>query len=435
MSNRLLLIALAAPWWVFAQKPVDVAPVWAGHPVAFDLLTHADRQFVAFYDAERNMTVAARRLGSSKWQFVRLPSQVKWDSHNSLTMAIDRDEQIHLAGNMHATALVYFRTTRKLDITSFEHVPSMVGRNETRSTYPRWIHSPTGELIFTYRDGSSGAGNQIFNIYDEKARAWKRLIDTPLIDGQGRMNAYPHGPVPGPDGYYHLVWVWRDTPDCETNHDLSYARSRDLVSWENSAGKPYALPIRLDAVEVVDSVPVHGGMINGNTKIGFDSRNRVVITYHKFDAKGFTQIMTARRDAEGWHIRTVSAWAYRWDFQGRGSIEFELTHGAVRSAGAGKLRLDYSHVKYGSGAWLLDEATHAVVGKAAVEQPLPAGMDNVESGFPGMQVNMAADTGKPPKGVRYTLRWETLGRNRDRPREGPAPPPSMLRVIESRPDR
>jgi hypothetical protein len=435
MSHLLLLIALAAPWFMFARNAVDVAPVWAGHPVPFDLLTHGDRQFVAFYDAGRNMTVAARTLGSAKWQFVRLPSQLKWDSHNSLTMAIDRDGQIHLAGNMHAAALVYFRTTRKLDIASFEQVPSMVGRNETRCTYPRWIRSPAGELIFTYRDGGSGAGDQIYNIYDEKARAWKRLIDTPLIDGQGLMNAYPHGPVLGPDGYYHLVWTWRDTPDCSTNHDLSYARSRDLVSWENSAGKPYPLPIRFDAVEVVDAVPVHGGMINGNTKIGFDSKHRVVITYHKFDAKGFTQIMAARRDAEGWRIRTVSDWAYRWDFQGRGSIEFEVTHGAVRPAGGGKLRLDYRHVKYGSGAWLLDEETHAVAGKAAAEQPLPAGMDKVESGFPGMRVNLAADTGKPPKGVRYTLRWETLGRNRDRPREGPAPPPSMLRVIESRPDR
>jgi hypothetical protein len=426
-----ILPFLLLPVLSLAQTRVDIAPVWAGHPVGFDLLTHGDRQFVAFYDAERNMTVAARKLGSDKWQFVRLPSQVKWDSHNSLTMAIDRDGHIHLAGNMHVAPLIYFRTTRPLDIASLEQAPSMVGKNETRCTYPRWLRSPAGDLIFTYRDGKSGSGDQIFNVYDEKTRIWKRLIDRPLTDGQGRMNAYFHGPILGPDGYYHLVWTWRDTPDCATNHDLSYARSRDMVHWESSAGKPFELPIRVETAEIIDRVPVRGGMINGNTKIGFDSKKRVVVTYHKFDARGFTQVMTARRDPGGWRIRTVSDWEYRWEFQGGGSIGFEVTHGAVRPAGAGKLYLDYRHVKYGSGAWLLDEETHAISGKAPrQERVTPAEHDRVESDFPGMRVNTASDTGRPAKGTRYTLRWETLGPNRDRPREGPVPPPSMLRLLE-----
>jgi hypothetical protein len=39
--------------------------------------------------------------------------------------------------------------------------------------------------------------------------------------------------------------VWRDTPACETCHDISYIRSRDMVHWENAAGKPLALPIKL----------------------------------------------------------------------------------------------------------------------------------------------------------------------------------------------
>ncbi len=42
----------------------------------------------------------------------------------------------------------------------------------------------------------------------------------------------PQGPVRGPDGLFHVVWVWRDTPDRATNHHLSYARSRDLQRWE-----------------------------------------------------------------------------------------------------------------------------------------------------------------------------------------------------------
>jgi hypothetical protein len=46
-----------------------------------------------------------------------------------------------------------------------------------------------------------------------------------------------------------------------------------------------------------------------------------------------------------------------------------------------------------------------------------------------MQVHVRNDSGTSGEpGVRYVLRWETLGPNRDRPREKPWPEPSMLQV-------
>ncbi len=80
---------------------LDIMPVWSGHPVGFTLLTQPPRQYAAFYDAERRMTVAVRTLDTPNWQFVRLPEAVGWDSHNSVTMTIDDDGYIHLSGNMH----------------------------------------------------------------------------------------------------------------------------------------------------------------------------------------------------------------------------------------------------------------------------------------------------------------------------------------------
>ncbi len=56
--------------------------------------------------------------------------------------------------------------------------------------YPTFIQGPDDELFFTYRRGISGRGDQIFNIYDNDTRKWSRLYDTPLFDGQGKMNAY-----------------------------------------------------------------------------------------------------------------------------------------------------------------------------------------------------------------------------------------------------
>jgi hypothetical protein len=430
-----LLIALAAclPRPILSQprisRQLEISPVWSGHPVGFALLTQYGRQFVAFYDDERRMTVASRRLDSDHWQLVRLPCTLGWDSHNYIALTADDAGYLHLSGNMHAVPLVYFRTTKPWDIATFERIDHMVGKEESRCTYPIFFRGADNQLIFTYRDGVSGNGNQIYNQYDPASRAWTRLLDHPLTSNAGHVSAYLFGPTRGPDAWFHLIWVWRNTPDCSTNHDLSYARSRDLVHWETSSGRPLTLPITTETGEVIDPVPVNGGIINGAEHLGWDSRGRGVVTYHKFDDHGMTQAYAARLESGHWRICRISDWDYRWEFRGGGSIPFEIRLGSVRHGAPGELLLDYSHIKYGSGIWRLDEETFKVLGKATPTQSWPAALDAPESDFPGMQVHTLSNPG-PARGALYLLRWETLGANRDGPRQGPLPPASMLRLYE-----
>ncbi len=415
------------------EQVIDVAPVWSGHPVRFALLTHGNRQFVAFYDAQRQMTVGSRSVDSGRWQFARLPSKVGWDSHNSVTMAVDHDGTIHLSGNMHCVPLIYFRSRRPYDVTSFQRIPGMVGRNEGRCTYPRFLRGTAGELIYVYRDGGSGNGSRYFNVYQPESKTWRRLFDRPLFSGQGKMNAYYVGPVRDKQGTFHVCWVWRDTPDCATNHDLCYVRTKDLVHWETSAGEPLRLPITIQTAEVVDPVRPGQGMINGNTKLGFDSQGRVVIGYHKFDSAGKTQLYNARREADGWKIYQTSDWDYRWEFQGGGSIRFQVRLGPVTVEPDGSLSQSYSHAKHGSGNWRLEEATLKPTGQAPRRNALPKEISRLESTHPGMGVRTASDLGRGDQpGVRYILRWETLPSNRDRPHPGDPPRPSMLRLYKLR---
>ena len=191
--------------------------------------------------------------------------------------------------------------------------------------------------------------------------------------------------------------------------------------WETTAGKALTLPIRLNTAEVVDPVPVKGGIINGNNKAGFDTKKRVILTYHKFDEKGRTQVYNARLENGAWKIYQTSDWEYRWEFSGGGSIPFDVKLGSVRVKD-GALLLDYSHVQYGSGTWVLDEATLKPKKTLERERPWPAEWEKPE--VTGMQVHLQSGRG-PGK---YVLRWETLGPNRDRPRTGELPGPTMLRV-------
>jgi hypothetical protein len=343
-------------------------------------------------------------------------------------MTVDEGGFLHLSGDMHCVPINYFRTTEPLDPSTFEEVEKMVGTNENRATYPKFLRGSEGELIFTYRDGGSGNGNQIFNVYDTKRRSWGRLLDSPLADGEGKRNAYFHGPMRGPDGWFHLAWVWRETPDAVTNHDLSYARSKDLRHWENAAGEPLQLPIRMSPAITVDPVPERGGIINGNTRIGFDGQGRVTISYHKYDAAGNLQPWTARLEGGVWKLHQITDWPVRVDFGGGGSLAFGVIIGPVRSEPDGRLTQTWSHPKFGGGTWLLDQDSLRSVGELK-RNPLPPGLGKVEGNFPGLRAKFANDLGESGKpGVRYILRWETLPANRDRPRQGAPPGPSMLRV-------
>ncbi len=410
---------------------VDVEPVWSAHPVGFCLLTSPPQQFVAYYDAERRMTVAQRRLDSRAWTFTRLPSTLGWDSHNYVTMVLDRDGFLHVSGNMHCVPLVYFRSTQPLDAASLRREPAMTGEREKRVTYPVFLRDKEGRIVFRYRDGSSGRGDDLYNVYDEQTRSWSRLCDQPLVSGGGLMNAYCTLPKRGPDGRFHMVWVWRDTPDCATNHDLSYARSDDLRHWTDSAGRPLALPITLQTGEVIDPVPAGGGLLNANRELGFDHQGRPVVTYHKYDAAGDLQIYAARREESGWRIVQVSQWkGYRWEFNGGGTIVAEVNIAAVRPLADGRLALNYRYGR-GSGTWVLDGQTlQPIAGANAPPEDLaiPASIRKIESTFPGMLKHIRPDSGQADHAA-YFLVWETLPAHRDRPREPPLPDPSALRVV------
>ena len=410
------------------SKPPDAARsavdrVWSGHSVRFALEVTQRNIFAGYYDSNRQLTVAARSRAAPNWTYQRLDTWTGWDSHNYIAMAVDGAGHLHVIGNLHNDPLVYYRTRTPGDVRTLERVGVLVdAAREQRMTYPVFLHDAAGRLILKYRDGGSGNGNEIYDVYDEPARRWTHLLATPLVDGEGRRNAYFVGPTLGPDGSFHLAWVWRETPDAQTNHDLSYARSRDLVHWEKSDGTALKLPITLGTAEIVDAVPVEAGMINNNTVVGFDGHGRAMITFHKFDARGDTQIFVARRDAGRWTIAQVSEWrGFRWDFRGRGSLDSRLFVSGAAPAGDDRIRV--AVVRDGKPIdFLLDERTLRRVD----ERPGATLADRLRPATQvpeGMQLNTVEDAAS---GI--ALAWPTRPPNRDLP-TADIPAPTLLELI------
>jgi hypothetical protein len=412
-------------------ETLEISPVSADFRVGFSLLTTPERQYAAYYDSQRRMTVAARALDATEWVYQVLPSTVEWDSHNYVTMAIDSAGHLHVSGNLHGDPLVYFRTTQAGNIATLA-AAEMTGELENRMTYPRFFTDHEDRLIFTYRHGGSGNGINLYNRYDPGSRSWSRLLETPLFDGEGRRNAYPSGPSRGPDGWFHVHWVWRDTPDCATNQHLSYARSRDLVRWESAFGTAVDLPIRFGRHDlVVDPIPSGGGIINGGHRLAFDAADRPVLVYHKADSDGNMQLHAARPADGRWENKVLTRWKHPVPFSGGGSMDFiGIRIGEFRTIAPGVFGIHYRHKDYGAGLLQIGEHDLALVDdEIAVAPDLPRLLNRVESDFPGMQIQRAEDLGScGTEGVRYLLQWETLGPNRDRPRDPPLPAPSRLRL-------
>lgn len=434
---------------------VRVDDTWAGHYVGQAMLTIGQHQYVAYYDRDRALTVAHRTLDTAEWTRQRLATTIGWDSHNYVTIATDRDGNLHVAGNMHNHELRYWRTTEPGDVTTLQRVANMVTPRLERSvTYPVFLELGDGTLVFRYREGGSGNGVDVYNRYDEATRAWSALLTTPVLDGEGERNAYAAKPRLGPDGRYHMVWVWREDPIASSTHTVSYARTTDLTSWEDSAGEPLALPITLGTSDAADPVEPEGGAINNNVQVGFDAAGSPVVAYHKYDEEGNTQVYVARPDdsEDGWQQVQVSRWTGAWDFSQPGTLVFQVeVYWAPKLTEDGRIRLDVE-CQGEPRTFYLDGQTLEPLEEVASPPSVPAGVADLRSdyqhaGGPGelgtsMQVNLNDDSGAagsfhardllPDVGEvrRDLLRWESLGENRDRPRTSwPAAQPLEVVVV------
>ncbi|QGU88756.1 BNR repeat-containing protein [Erwinia sorbitola] len=381
-----------------------------------------DKFYVAYYNHDHCLTVASRLPQEECWQIShplgewlpevqRFMHQTEYDSHNYLTLAIDSLGYIHLSGNMHKDKLVYFRSAGPGDIHHLVQQP-MTGLREESTTYPLFFTDARGELLFRYRDGESGNGDDIYNRWNSQSQRWQRLLEQPLLSGHGLRNAYARLPVAGPDGMWHMIWMWRETPHCETNHSLSYARSADLLNWTRHDGQPLTLPITLESGDLIDGALPGEGLINMSQNLGFDSKGNPVVTYHRYDAAGNSQAWIARVEAGRWHTRPLSQWHFRWDFRGMGSIPADVIISAPFIS-EGDLSVSFTLADGRSGRWRIAEDDLRVIAtENAHVQALSADYYRCHQHLhPQAEVQLIPELYRQPPA--HFLRWEALPIQRD----------------------
>ncbi len=420
-----LLLAASAGNAAEEGKVEAIDQVWSAHRVLFDFVGHGSHQVVAYYDASRQMSVAYRASPATTWRYHKLPSYLGWDSHNAVVVGIDEAGYFHVAGNMHTDPLVYFRSSEPFDVRTLKQEAVMAGGQEERQvTYPQFFNGPDGRLYFKHRYGTSGNGVEIYKVFDTKTLKWRQLHQSAFVDGEGERNGYFVGPTLERDGMFHLAWVWRETPSANTNHDLSYARSKDLVNWESSDGSPLPLPIRLRTAEVVDDVQEGGGLLNGHTPLALDANGRPMVVYQKYGSNGNSQVFLSRRESSGWKSRQVSDIDdYRADLDRYGALALDLDTNIAPFVDVDNNIIVRARLRGENLEFVVDHETLAVMEKRSFQQyPKSVIADDVENNMP-LLIRPLMILGEASS--EWFIAWEAQRRNRDRARETISAPTTL----------
>ena len=332
------------------------------------LCTFEGYQYTAYYDTVGSVqkVVLARRTVSETavgaWETVQTDSQFlngdesgsgnsrTWDAHNVISIGIcPQDGTLHLSWDHHNETLRYRKSVDGLCTTNkAAWGPNMLkaeqnwmvasGTPEYDVTYPQFITTPDGGLVFNRRIGISGNGDQKVQVYDPASGAWK--LSVKFISRSGTyvgLNpfgstvtatercAYINGLDFDPSGTMHVTWAWRESASQYGNRDICYAYSPDMgVNWYNNAGENIADTSKGESITMnsagITVVPLNMRqlMINQQTQcVDNDGRVHVMMIHRQQEAghepAQFSALFSTRDTAYYHYFRDpeTEVWAQR----------------------------------------------------------------------------------------------------------------------------
>ncbi|HEV7334132.1 MAG TPA: BNR repeat-containing protein [Flavisolibacter sp.] len=325
-NHSVQLVEVGAGW---ANNSVNVVPFRKNALVTFE-----DTQFIAYYDAEQHVVLGKRKQGETAWLLHKTEYKGNAaDAHNAISIAVDGDGFLHVAWDHHNNALRYAKGKAPF---SFElgAKTAMTGKAEDRLSYPEFYSLTNGNLLFFYRDGGSGGGNMVINRYNTATKKWEQLHRS-LIDGERQRNAYWQA-CTDQMGTIHVSWVWRESPDVASNHDLCYARSRDGgETWEKSNGEKYALPITAATAEYAVRIPQKSELINQTSMMADQAGNPFIATYWREQGSQVPTYHVVYRDDKMWKTANLAIRQTPFSLSGMGSKRIPIARPQILVSGSG----------------------------------------------------------------------------------------------------
>ncbi|TDG36184.1 neuraminidase [Pedobacter changchengzhani] len=339
ISKNLLAIALilcgltsanAQLKGINGAKIIPAGNAWAKNSVNTvifrrnSLVTFKETQYIAYYDENKNVVLGKRNIHDKNWELKVTPYKGDaTDAHKSISIMVDGDGYLHMSWGLHGGPFNYCKSVSP---GSLELTPkmSMTGFKEKSVTYPEFYRLANGNLLFLYRDGGSGNGSLMLNSYDLKTKKWSTIQDG-WINGEGARSPYWQMVIDH-KGAIQISWVWRESGDVATNHDMCYAKSEDEgVTWKKSTGENYKLPITAATAEYALIIPQKSDLIN-STAIAVDENNSpYTVSYWKNKDDSIPQYRLIYKKDNEWKTQQISQRKMPFSLSGGGTKRIPIS--------------------------------------------------------------------------------------------------------------
>ena len=289
------------------------------------IVSDATHQYTAYYDASGTVVLAKRALDSDQWELRRTQytGNIR-DAHNVISLGLDGDGYLHMSWDHHNHQLRYVRSVAPGSLDLGEKM-KITGKFENKVTYPEFYNLPNGDLIFLYRNGGSGRGNLLLNRYDVTTKKW-RQIHSNFISGEGNKRSPYWQMCMDKMGTIHISWVWRESSDVATNHDMAYAKSTDGgVTWQKSTGEPYTLPIIASTAEYAARIPQKHELINTTGICADHLGNPYIVTYFRPIGTTVPQYHMIYKTGAEWKTVQVSQRTTPFSLSGGGTKKIPIS--------------------------------------------------------------------------------------------------------------
>ncbi|WP_231464935.1 BNR repeat-containing protein [Pedobacter sp. Leaf132] len=288
------------------------------------IVSYKKLQFSAFYDDNQFVVLAKRSAKDKTWICQKTAYKGDaTDAHKSISIAVDGSGYLHISWGQHNNQLNYAKSIAPGSLQLSEK-SAMLNDKEGKVSYPEFYKLANGDLMFFYRDGGSGNGNLMINRYSIKSKTWVRVQDG-LINGEGKRNAYWQVATDQLGGL-HISWVWRESPDVASNHDLAYAKSIDGgLTWIKSNGEKYVLPITESNAEYALKIPQNSELINQTSMFADDHGYAFIAGYWRNKPAELPQYHIVYMDKLGWKVNSLNFRKTDFTLKGGGTKKIPIS--------------------------------------------------------------------------------------------------------------
>ncbi|RZL49557.1 MAG: neuraminidase, partial [Pedobacter sp.] len=132
-------------------------------------------------------------------------------------------------------------------------------------------------------------------------------------------------------------WVWRESPDVASNHDLCYAKSIDGGNtWQNSQNEIYQLPITAANAEYALKIPQNSELINQTSMTVDAEGNPLIATYWRDQGETIPQYHIVYLADKNWHVAKLDFRKIPFSLSGGGTKKIPISRPQIISYKFGK---------------------------------------------------------------------------------------------------